>query len=100
MGPDRQRSFVEWHEPWNHPFMSPFSWRFRFEHRPLLGGMDYWMAQVPLWGLAVAVAVPGAILWYRHRRHRFGPGRCPKCGYELAGLAEGAGCPECGIRSG
>jgi hypothetical protein len=30
------------------------------------------------------------------RRVRRGKGRCPACGYDRAGLAEGAGCPECG----
>jgi ribosomal protein L34E len=42
------------------------------------------------------LALPAAFLWYRHRRRAIGPGRCPRCGYDLAGLAEGAGCPECG----
>jgi hypothetical protein len=27
---------------------------------------------------------------------RYGKGRCPSCGYDRAGLAEGAACPECG----
>jgi hypothetical protein len=30
------------------------------------------------------------------RRVRRGKGRCPSCGYDRAGLAEGSACPECG----
>jgi hypothetical protein len=51
---------------------------------------------IPFWALLISVAIPTAFLWRRDRRDRFGPGRCPKCGYSLAGLAAGAGCPECG----
>ncbi len=58
----------------------------------------------PLWGgFAANTAVnlgAVALLWYgltslrRLRRRR--AGRCPACGYFLAGLAPGAPCPECG----
>lgn len=41
------------------------------------------------WGLLLA---PGAIRRCRRRRG----GRCVKCGYDRAGLAAGAACPECG----
>lgn len=54
--------------------------------------------QEPLWRPFVVVAMPTAWLWWRAFRHRRGLGRCPKCGYSLAGLAGGPGatCPECG----
>jgi hypothetical protein len=39
--------------------------------------------------------IPAAILWYAdHRRRR--PGLCGSCGYDRAGLAADAKCPECG----
>jgi hypothetical protein len=52
------------------------------------------VADTLLFGLAWC-----CILWMpwvvrdRRRRRR---GRCPSCGYSLAGLAEGSACPECG----
>jgi hypothetical protein len=33
---------------------------------------------------------------FARRRVRRGKGRCPSCGYDRAGLAEGSACPECG----
>jgi hypothetical protein len=72
-------------------------WRWWFEcdgFREPVERMEY--VCIPLWAVLTAVGVPTGILWRRDRRHRFGPGHCPKCGYSLAGLAEGAACPECG----
>ena len=40
-------------------------------------------------------SIPAALLWYADRRC-FGPGRCPKCGYDRAGIAADSPCPECG----
>jgi hypothetical protein len=40
-------------------------------------------------------AIPAGLLWWKDLR-RLGPGRCPKCGYDRAGLTAGANCPECG----
>jgi hypothetical protein len=40
-------------------------------------------------------AIPAGLLWWKDLR-RFGPGRCPKCGYDRAGLAAATTCPECG----
>ena len=52
--------------------------------------MDFF--RVPMWPLLVLTALPTAVLWWRGRRR---PGRCPECGYDLAGNTSGV-CPECG----
>jgi hypothetical protein len=40
-------------------------------------------------------ALPAALLWYADCR-RSKPGACGRCGYDRAGLAADAKCPECG----
>ena len=54
----------------------------------------YWC---PLWALFAASAILPLVvarrLWCRLRR--YGPGLCPKCGYNLTGNTSGV-CPECG----
>jgi hypothetical protein len=50
---------------------------------------------VPLWIPLVVLLAPTAFLWYRDSRPPLG--YCP-CGYNLAGLAPGTLCPECGAR--
>ncbi|HMN40458.1 MAG TPA: hypothetical protein PKE29_06395 [Phycisphaerales bacterium] len=52
---------------------------------------------VPLWMLVVGAGVPGAVLAWRSRFIR---GHCRWCRYDLAGLAPGATCPECGHTPG
>lgn len=52
---------------------------------------------LPLW-LPTALAL-GGLLWLRRndrRRERLAGFVCLGCGYDRAGLAEGAACPECG----
>lgn len=49
---------------------------------------------VPAWPAPVVAGVVGWLLiWWDKRVLR---GRCTKCGYDLAGLAAGVACPECG----
>lgn len=58
------------------------------------GGTRMVSVDVPLWLLIALLAGPTLLLWQRERR-RPRPGHCP-CGYDLAGLALEAVCPECG----
>ncbi|MCP4590956.1 MAG: hydrogenase maturation nickel metallochaperone HypA [bacterium] len=53
----------------------------------------YWRAALPLWMVALTMAVPTAFLWWRDRR--WPPGRCQFCGYDLTANTSGV-CPECG----
>ncbi len=55
-----------------------------------------WGFCMPLWTLGATAGLPAAWLWRCDLRARPRPGRCPSCGYSLAGLAEGSKCPECG----
>jgi len=48
---------------------------------------------IPLW-MPIAAAA-GATFWAHRRIHRFAPGRCGRCGYDLTGNVSGV-CPECG----
>jgi hypothetical protein len=41
--------------------------------------------------------LPTALLWYTDRR-RARQGHCGSCGYDRAGLAPTAACPECGAK--
>jgi hypothetical protein len=53
---------------------------------------------VPLWIPFALAAVPTALLWRAQlrRRRRARVGLCPACGYDRAGIAPDAACPECG----
>jgi hypothetical protein len=67
-------------------------------------GVCGYLPIVPIWsGLAIDTLFYGTIAWgllflpgtLRRSRRRRG-GRCLKCGYDRAGLASEAACPECG----
>lgn len=63
------------------------------------GRVGWWTADTfPLWMLmlpALTAAVVAESIGWRARRRR-SEGRCVPCGYDRAGLEEGAKCPECG----
>src|SRR5882724_6935200 len=53
--------------------------------------------RVPLYLPLALTLAPAAFLWRREiRRRRMPIGRCAGCGYDRAGLAPDAKCPECG----
>ncbi len=55
------------------------------------------LVSVPLWMPLAAVALPTAWIGRRDwRARRLAVGHCVSCGYDRAGLAPGAACPECG----
>ena len=74
-------------------FLGGRDWSFSYSTYALKGAALYNRLRVPLWFVAVLPALPTAWLWYIDRRHL---GQCAKCGYDLAGLAPGSMCPECG----
>lgn len=66
----------------------------RFSNGPQAFGVRGTGGRVPLWLPLIACA---ASAWYLGRRERRHVSRCAICGYDLAGLPEGAtSCPECG----
>ncbi len=68
----------------------------RMEHYWLprsFSASGFWSGVLPGWIPVALCALPTAWLWWRDRRPQ--PGQCA-CGYDLAGLAPGAACPECG----
>lgn len=69
-------------------------WWPRYE-RPGLA-FPYSTLLIPLWIPLVLVAAPAAWSWWRFLHPPKSPTACRGCGYELAGLAAAAPCPECG----
>jgi hypothetical protein len=60
-----------------------------------LGILPLGFALNTLFYAAVLLGVVEGVAFAR-RRVRRAKGRCPSCGYDRAGLAEGSACPECG----
>lgn len=58
-------------------------------------GIAAWYIELPLiYPTLLLVLI--SLLIIRRRRKTFGPGQCPRCGYDLEGI-ESQLCPECGI---
>jgi hypothetical protein len=71
----------------------PFRWWVYWEE--VKGSITF---VLPLWIPFALFAVPTLILFHHDRpsARRKRAGQCAKCGYDRAGLAVGAVCPECG----
>lgn len=72
--------------------------------RPILESAEFGFPIRPVWrGLLGNAAIYAAACWtavggvrWSWRRLRHKRGACVACGYDLAGLPKGSGCPECG----
>ncbi|MCC6320398.1 MAG: hypothetical protein IT438_03055 [Phycisphaerales bacterium] len=84
-------SEVTWRTDWSPAWTL---WFFRWEFVPGVQGS----VTFPLWLPLALAAIPSNLAWRselrRRRRERIG--KCSTCGYDLAGLAAGVACPECG----
>ena len=77
-------------------FAAPVDWSFGVASQEDLGGVK--VLTVVLWPIPLLLWTPAALLLRSGiiARRRAMTGSCAKCGYSLAGLGDGALCPECG----
>ena len=82
---------IEW-VSYDHDF-SQWKWWFRWNTVWLFSHVE-----VPLWSPALLCLLATAAAWRADATYlrRVREGACPACGYDRAGLAAGAVCPECG----
>jgi hypothetical protein len=69
-------------------------------HPNAIVGPVYFQTILPLWPLTSLLCIGAAALWWHDFKvqRRPDPGHCPRCGYDLSGLASATSCPECGAR--
>lgn len=81
---------------WTRPSPRGFNWSCNY------GGTPYWgYVVIPLWPFVLISIAITAAAWrmdtLAQRRKRIGG--CPACGYDRAGLAADAPCPECNAKA-
>ena len=82
---------------WFRPENKPFKWGFSRGTRYVADAFA-----IPLWFPALLSLLATAAAWRADAKYlrRVREGACPGCGYDRAGLAVGAVCPECGAAAG
>ena len=77
--------------------VGPLNWWFTWENWG-----DGPAIAIPLWFPALLSLLATAAAWRADAKYlrRVREGACPACGYDRAGLAAGAVCPECGATAG
>ncbi len=107
MGPTSSTSTMNGWYFWKLPPDAPMQWMPRYQHSRFLSAIPgaplchIFYLTLPLWIPAALSAVPTAAAWHLHRlarrrEHAARTHRCPRCGYDLAGIAPATPCPECG----
>ena len=82
-----------WRFGWAKDELNPV-WRWLPEWQDYPGPYRQLVLRIPLWIPVAVLMAPFVWSWWRAKRTE-AAAPCPKCGYDLVGLA-GAKCPECG----
>jgi hypothetical protein len=94
MSCDRRGHDMNWRYRWSIPLPASAGKQTGWVHLPW---GPVWPGFLVDWAAYTAAVL---VLWripaWLIRRRRHGEGCCVRCGYDLAGLAAGARCPECG----